>query len=78
MNFHHALFPKSQLTMSSLKKDDQSSADERVLDSTTVQEIHAEQDAHVGVKTVEAAGRVFGKYSRWALFIGYVACRHLA
>lgn len=61
--------------MSSLKKDDQSTTDEPVLDSTTVEQIHAETDAHVGVKTVEAATKVFGKYSRWALFIGYVACR---
>lgn len=32
-----------------------------------------EQDAHVGVKKVEAALRIYGRYSRWCLFIGY-AC----
>jgi hypothetical protein len=31
-----------------------------------------EQDAHAGVKKVEAAQRVYGRYSRWCLFIGYV------
>jgi MFS family permease len=30
----------------------------------------AEQDAHAGVKKVEAAQRVYGRYSRWCLFIG--------
>lgn len=29
-----------------------------------------EQDAHAGVKKVEAAQRVYGRYSRWCLFIG--------
>jgi hypothetical protein len=32
----------------------------------------AEQDAHAGVKKVEAAQRVYGRYSRWCLFIGCV------
>jgi hypothetical protein len=27
--------------------------------------------AHLGVKTVEATHKVYGKYSKWALFIGY-------
>jgi hypothetical protein len=31
-----------------------------------------EEDAHAGVKKVEAAQRVYGRYSRWCLFIGYV------
>ncbi|KAG1768050.1 MFS general substrate transporter [Suillus placidus] len=30
----------------------------------------AEQDAHAGVKKVEAAQRVYGRYSRWCLFVG--------
>ena len=67
---------------SSIKKDNDSFADAQdvvvALDPKTAREVQEEQDAHVGVKTVEAAGRVFGKYSRWALFIGYVARRHLA
>lgn len=29
---------------------------------------------HEGVKAVEATHRVFGKYSKWALFIRYVFC----
>ncbi|KIK37724.1 hypothetical protein CY34DRAFT_15510 [Suillus luteus UH-Slu-Lm8-n1] len=29
-----------------------------------------EEDAHAGVKKVEAAQRVYGRYSRWCLFIG--------
>ncbi|KAF8060651.1 drug:h+ antiporter [Lyophyllum atratum] len=28
-----------------------------------------EDDAHIGVKTVEATHKVYGKYSKWALFI---------
>jgi MFS family permease len=32
--------------------------------------VAAEQDAHAGVKKVEAAQRVYGRYSRWCLFIG--------
>ncbi|KAG2338806.1 drug:h+ antiporter [Suillus weaverae] len=30
----------------------------------------AEEDAHAGVKKVEAAQRVYGRYSRWCLFVG--------
>lgn len=30
-----------------------------------------EQDAHAGVKKVQAALRINGRYSRWWLFIGY-------
>ncbi|KAI0781782.1 drug:h+ antiporter [Abortiporus biennis] len=43
---------------------------EQVLDQTTVAEIEEEQDAHIGVKAVEAAEKVYGKYSKWFLFIG--------
>ena len=32
----------------------------------------AEQDAHLGVKAVEAAEKVYGRYSKWFLFIGCV------
>lgn len=34
--------------------------------------IRAEQDAHAGVKKVQAALRIYGRYSRRCLFIGYV------
>lgn len=34
--------------------------------------VAAEQDAHAGVKKVEAAQRVYGRYSRWCLFVGCV------
>ncbi|OSD00087.1 drug:h+ antiporter [Trametes coccinea BRFM310] len=35
-----------------------------------VEEIEAEEDAHAGVRTVEAAEQVFGTTSRWFLFVG--------
>ena len=34
-----------------------------------VYEVAEEVDAHMGVKKVEAAEKVYGKYSKWALFI---------
>ena len=35
--------------------------------------ISAEEEAsHIGVKRVEATHKVYGKYSKWALFIGFV------
>ena len=37
------------------------------------EEIEAEQDAHAGVQAVEAAELVFGRYSQWSLFVGYVS-----
>nr|VWP00768.1 C3H1-type domain-containing protein [Ganoderma boninense] len=40
------------------------------LDEQTVKELQAEQDAHLGVKAVEAAEKVYGRYSKWLLFIG--------
>ena len=43
------------------------------LDRAVEEEIQAEEDAHLGVKAVEAAERVYGRYSKWFLFIGYVA-----
>lgn len=42
------------------------------LDSRTAAEIQAEEDAHLGVKTSQAAYKVYGKYSKWSLFIGSV------
>ncbi|OJT02311.1 Siderophore iron transporter 3 [Trametes pubescens] len=40
------------------------------LDSATKLEIDAEADAHLGVRTVEAAEQVYGRYSKWFLFVG--------
>ncbi|PSS03712.1 hypothetical protein PHLCEN_2v3966 [Hermanssonia centrifuga] len=59
----------------SLKKDSGSFTgsgvpDDLAIDPRTAQEVEEEQDAHVGVKTVEAAEKVYGKYSKWFLFLG--------
>ncbi|KAI0759140.1 drug:h+ antiporter [Trametes elegans] len=35
-------------------------------------ELEVEEDAHLGVKTIEAAEKVYGRYSKWFLFIGHV------
>ncbi|KAI0742109.1 MFS general substrate transporter [Daedaleopsis nitida] len=40
------------------------------LDPETAEELEAEEDAHAGVATVEAAEQLFGQRSRWFLFIG--------
>lgn len=40
------------------------------LDEGTVAVLQAEEDAHLGVKAVEAAEKVYGRYSKWFLFIG--------
>ncbi|KIK94500.1 hypothetical protein PAXRUDRAFT_33484 [Paxillus rubicundulus Ve08.2h10] len=40
------------------------------IDEAAITAVAAEQDAHLGVKKVEAALRVYGRYSRWCLFIG--------
>ncbi|KAI0742084.1 drug:h+ antiporter [Daedaleopsis nitida] len=40
------------------------------LDKETEEELQAEEDAHLGVKAVEAAEKVYGRYSKWFLFIG--------
>ncbi|KAJ3548443.1 hypothetical protein NM688_g5297 [Phlebia brevispora] len=58
--------------MSSIKKDSDSfgGTADVVIDPRTALELEEEQDAHVGVKTVEAAEKVYGKYSKWFLFIG--------
>ncbi|KAF9229770.1 MFS general substrate transporter [Gyrodon lividus] len=37
----------------------------------------AERDAHLGVKKVEAALRVYGRYSRWCLFIGLALASYI-
>lgn len=47
--------------MSSIHKDTESSRD---------QDFESEQDAQLGVVTVEAAEKVYGRYSKWFLFIG--------
>ena len=39
------------------------------IDIETVHQIEREQDAHIGVKKVEAAARLYGKYSKWILFL---------
>jgi hypothetical protein len=31
----------------------------------------SEAEAHEGVRAIEATNKVFGKYSKWALFIRY-------
>ncbi|KAI0828482.1 drug:h+ antiporter [Trametes gibbosa] len=40
------------------------------IDPDLARKIQEEEDAHVGVKTVEAAERVYGRYSKWFLFSG--------
>ena len=45
----------------------------RKFDPRIAEELQAEEDAHVGVKAVEAAEKVYGKYSKWFLFIGCVS-----
>ena len=42
------------------------------LDKQTVEVLQAEEDAHLGVKAVEAAEKVYGRYSKWFLFVGCV------
>lgn len=41
------------------------------IDPHLAEVIEAEVDAHVGVKKVEAAEKVYGRYSKWFLFTGY-------
>ncbi|KAG2072951.1 MFS general substrate transporter [Suillus decipiens] len=50
--------------------DDASLCGEAAVDGEIRSVLAAEQDAHAGVKKVEAAQRVYGRYSRWCLFIG--------
>ncbi|KAI0329355.1 drug:h+ antiporter [Cubamyces sp. BRFM 1775] len=47
------------------------------LDFTTKIEIEAEEDAHLGVKTVEAAEKVYGRYSKWFLFVGIALASYI-
>ena len=42
------------------------------IDPSLAQKIQEEEDAHLGVKTVEAAERVYGRYTKWLLFVGLV------
>jgi len=37
-----------------------------------VQQVSRDSDAHLGVKKVEASYKVYGKYSKWVLFISCV------
>ena len=46
--------------------------DEKVADPGTLESVSGEAEAYTGVKTVEAAEKVYGKYSKWLLFLGYV------
>jgi len=43
-------------------------------DAAAALDISSEEEyVHQGVKTVEATNKIFGKYSKWALFVGYVS-----
>lgn len=42
------------------------------LDERTLEVLQAEEDAHLGVKRAEAAEKVYGRYSKWFLFVGCV------
>lgn len=46
------------------------------LDTSIIHAVRVEEDAHVGVKKVEAAEKVYGRYSKWVLFARYVCTRH--
>ncbi|KAG2131593.1 major facilitator superfamily domain-containing protein [Suillus bovinus] len=53
------------------RNDCSSDADEASVYEPLVRSVLApEQDAHAGVRKVEAAQRVYGRYSRWCLFVG--------
>ncbi|KLO12475.1 drug:h+ antiporter [Schizopora paradoxa] len=41
----------------------------RTVEDESILEAEQEVDAHIGVKKVEAAGKVYGRYSRWVLYI---------
>ena len=47
---------------------DSSTSTSTALDPRTAHELTLEADAHTGVLRVEAAGKVFGRYSKWVLF----------
>ncbi|KAI0666516.1 drug:h+ antiporter [Trametes maxima] len=47
------------------------------LDFSTKVEIDAEADAHTGVKTVQAAEKVYGRYSKWFLFLGIALASYI-
>ena len=47
------------------------------LDERTLEVLQAEEDAHLGVKRAEAAEKVYGRYSKWFLFIGCVFAHRL-
>ena len=63
----------------SIKKDTDSFAgtpSDVLLDAKAAKEVEDATYAHVGVKTVEAAEKVYGKYSKWWLFIGCACTDH--
>ncbi|KAI5118116.1 hypothetical protein M0805_003470 [Coniferiporia weirii] len=39
-----------------------------ILDARTTDELALEEDAHIGVRRVEAAEKVYGRFSKWILF----------
>lgn len=42
------------------------------LESSSHQEIDADQDTYIGVKAAEAVSKVYGRYSKWFLYVRYV------
>ncbi|PPQ72102.1 hypothetical protein CVT26_006880 [Gymnopilus dilepis] len=54
----------------SVPKSDHSSKDAEHGDTASVSSSSTDVVAHYGVKTVEATHKVYGKYSKWCLFIG--------
>ena len=64
--------------MSSIHKKDSDSergldVPAHAIDPRTQEELQREIDAHIGVARVEAAEKVYGKYSKWILFISLVS-----
>ncbi|KAH9846877.1 drug:h+ antiporter [Lenzites betulinus] len=47
------------------------------IDPDLARKIQEEEDAHVGVKTVEAAEKVYGRYSKWFLFVGIALASYI-
>ncbi|TBU22782.1 drug:h+ antiporter [Dichomitus squalens] len=47
------------------------------LDEDIERELEAEEDAHIGVKAVEAAEKVYGRHSKWFLFIGIALASYI-
>ncbi len=69
-----AFAPREHATNSTL--DGLASVSPRVslrIDERAARAIDEETDAHLGVKKVEAAEKVYGRYSRWILFTSCVS-----